>query len=327
MIRHDSSLEHLTGEHPERPARVEAILAAIEASGGLGWDVADAPSAGFDQLRAVHSEAHIERLVELDAQGGGMLDADTVMSSGSWEAALRAAGGSIAALEAVLDGAAPAAFAIHRPPGHHAESARAMGFCLLANAAIAVRSAMATGRARRIAVIDWDVHHGNGTEEIFAADPDVLFISIHQSPLWPGSGDPAFRGIGPGIGATINLPVPPLSGDDVFLSLLEHVVRPAVTAHRPDAIVVSAGYDAHADDPLADCSVSDRGFELMAGSVARLASGVGAPVATVLEGGYDLRALAAGVVGTMRGLTDPAHLGELPVSPVSAAALDRLGFD
>ena len=214
---------------------------------------------------------------------------DTVVSPGSFEAALHAAGGAIAMVDALLGAeGAPAAASLHRPPGHHAEAARAMGFCLFDNVAIGAQHALDAHGARRVMIVDWDVHHGNGTNAIFHERDDVLFCSIHQWPLYPGTGAASDVGRGAGEGFTVNLPVPGGSGDDVFVSHLEHVVAPLARAYAPDLLLVSAGYDAHADDPLAGCVVTDAGYVAMAASVRAVADGLGIPLGIVLEGGYDL---------------------------------------
>lgn len=322
MFKHESSRRHITGAHPEQPARIDSVMAALRAPDAPRWEPLEARAATGSEVTAVHTSGHLEMLAELAGSGGGMIDADTVVSPGSLEAALHAAGGSICAVESVLRGDADFAFALHRPPGHHAEPNRAMGFCLLSNAAIAVRAALDRGLARRPLIVDWDVHHGNGTEAVFTSDPDVMFISIHQSPLWPGTGGSEDRGGGAGTGSTLNLPVPPGSGDTEFCSLVEHVVGPVAREFGSDLIVVSAGYDAHADDPLASCAVSDEGFGAMARSISRTARELEAPVALVLEGGYDLDALSRGVVATMRGLESPDR-GPVPeATELSRRALE-----
>ena len=324
MFKHESSRRHITGAHPERPERIDSVFAELNAPGAPAWEQCYARAATESEVTAVHPPSHLEMLAELAASGGGLVDADTVVSTGSLEAALHAAGGSICAVEAVLNGDADFAFALHRPPGHHAEPNKAMGFCLLSNAAIAVRAAVDGGLARRPLILDWDVHHGNGTEAVFSSDPDVMFISIHQSPLWPGTGDSEDRGTGAGRGATLNLPVPPGSGDFEFCSLVEHVVGPMARGFGCDLIVVSAGYDAHADDPLASCTVSDGGFAAMARSISRTARDLEAPLALVLEGGYDCDALARGVVATMHGLESPDQGVRPAESPLSSRAMAGL---
>jgi acetoin utilization deacetylase AcuC-like enzyme len=224
------------------------------------------------------------------------------------------------------DGGARVGASVHRPPGHHAEVARAMGFCLFNNVAIAARRALDAHGLSRVLILDWDVHHGNGTNDIFHADSGVLFVSIHQSPLYPGSGPASDTGSGAGEGYTVNLPVPAGSGDALWSSLVEHVVAPLAAEFAPQLVLVSAGFDAHADDPLAGCMVSDDGFAAMAGSARRLAESVGAPLGLVLEGGYDLGALARCDARVLEvfGADAAPPAGDLAVHPAAAEAAARL---
>ncbi|MCU0259144.1 MAG: histone deacetylase [Solirubrobacteraceae bacterium] len=314
LLRHDSSARHDTGAHPERIARIRAIEAALAERDWLGWDVAESPAASDALLHAVHPPAYCAAIEQACRAGGGALDADTIVSAGSHEAARHAAGGAAALVDALLAGA-PVGASLHRPPGHHAEASRAMGFCLFNNVAVAARHALDAHGLERVLILDWDVHHGNGTNDLFHADPRVLFCSIHEWPLYPGSGSSADHGSGAGLGATVNLPVPGGSGDAVFTAMVDHVVVPAARAHAPQLILVSAGFDAHADDPLAGCEVSDAGFAAMAASMRRLAAELEAPLGVVLEGGYDLGALARGVVTTLETVArDP---GTLPAAPAA----------
>ena len=251
LLRHPSSLAHETGAHPERPARIEAIERELGARDWLGWELRESPQAPRAALEAVHPPEYLDAIASFSAAGGGMLDPDTVASAGSWEAALHAAGGAVALVDLLLDGEARVGASLHRPPGHHAEPERAMGFCLLANVAIAVLHALGARGLERVLIVDWDVHHGNGTNDILHTTDAALFVSIHQSPLYPGTGPASDIGSGAGEGYTVNLPVPAGSGDAVFCSLVEHVVAPLERAYEPQLVLVSAGYDAHADDPFA----------------------------------------------------------------------------
>lgn len=321
-LRHPASLDHDTGPHPENAARVRAIETELERRGWFGLEVVEAPRATREQLLRVHDEAHVERIERLCAQGGGMIDVDTVVSEGSWEAALRAAGGAAEAAARLLSGDGGVAFCGLRPPGHHAERARAMGFCLLNNVAVAVAHALGERGAERALVLDWDVHHGNGTEEIFARSDRVLYASIHQSPLYPGTGDAGEVGVGAGEGFTVNLPVKPGAGREEFLSLVQHVVAPIARAHRPDLICVSAGYDAHRSDPLAQCRLETSTYGELATAVRSLAAELDAPVLACLEGGYELEALAASVAATIAGLTGDADPGAAPET-IAAPYLER----
>ena len=267
--------------------------------GWFGASLLEAPEVAREHLLAVHPESYIARIEDLCARGGGFLDADTAAVASTWEAALRAAGGAVALVDALLGGAAPVGVSALRPPGHHAERERAMGFCIFASVSVAAERARAAHGAERVLILDWDVHHGNGTESIFAADPGVLFVSIHQWPLYPGTGPASFAGSGAGEGFTVNLPVPGGSGDATYLSLVEHVAAPLIRAWEPQLVLISAGFDAHRDDPLATCQVTEAGFAGMTAAVRRASDAVGAPVGLVLEGGYDLGALSGSMAALM----------------------------
>ncbi|MCK9249814.1 MAG: histone deacetylase [Solirubrobacteraceae bacterium] len=325
LFRHPASLGHDTGAHPERAARIVAVERALEAESWCGFEPQEAPEATRDQLEAVHPAAHVERIRALAGSGGGSIDADTLVSRGSWDAALRAAGGAVAMVDALAAGAGRAA-ALHRPPGHHCETDRPMGFCLLNNVAIAARHARDAHGMSRVLVLDWDVHHGNGTAEIFAGTDEVLYCSIHEYPLYPGTGRPSETGHGAGEGHTVNLPVGAGSGDEAFVGLVERVVLPIARDVRPDLLLVSAGYDAHVDDPLASCAVTDAGFAAMAAATHRLADELGAPLGMVLEGGYDVDALARSVAATLRtwSAPTPAAPEDPPTAPVVEWATRRL---
>ncbi|MFP5362834.1 MAG: histone deacetylase [Thermoleophilia bacterium] len=327
LFHHPSSLEHDTGGHPENARRIVAIERALEARAWLGWDVRLSPAAARETVEAVHPPAHVDRIKRLCEHGGAMIDMDTVVSAGSYDAALHAAGGCVALVDVLMDPASGvvAGASLHRPPGHHAEPAQAMGFCLFGNAAIAAQHALDAHGARRVMIFDWDVHHGNGTSAIFHERDDVLFCSIHESPLYPGTGPASDVGRGHGEGFTVNMPVPGGSGDDVFLSHVAHVVVPLARAFEPDLLLVSAGYDAHADDPLASCLVSDGGFAGMAACMRDCASDLGVPLGIVLEGGYDLGALARSVVATLEVAGDPsAAAPSIAIDPLALRVQERL---
>jgi acetoin utilization deacetylase AcuC-like enzyme len=325
-FRHDSSLEHDTGPHPEGPGRIPAIERAMEASDWLGFEVRDAPEASIDQIARVHPRDYIEH-VRLACERGVSLDPDTVTSPGSWGAALHAAGGAVAMVDALLGGEASLGFCGLRPPGHHAETRAAMGFCLFGNLAIAARHALDEHGLTRVFVLDWDVHHGNGTNEIFHETSAVLFASIHQSPLYPGTGPLSDVGSSDGEGFSINLPVPPGSGEEEWLSLVQHVVMPAAREFEPELVLVSAGFDAHRADPLASCLLETSSYAQLAAHARELAAGLGVPVGVVLEGGYDLAALSESVVATLGSLANggepPRNVERDALSERAATAIGR----
>jgi acetoin utilization deacetylase AcuC-like enzyme len=326
-LSHPSSLLHDTGQHPERAERITAIEAELERHDWFGMERIEAPEVAQETLAAVHPARYIRAIDELCAAGGGRIDADTVVVEASYEAALRGAGGAVLLTDLLLSGEARSGFSALRPPGHHAEAARAMGFCLFNNVAVAARRALDAHGAERVLVLDWDVHHGNGTNDIFHATDEVLFVSIHQSPLYPGTGPAGDVGSGAGRGHTVNIPVAAGTGDGAYASLLEHVVVPLARAYEPRLILVSAGFDAHRDDPLASLSLTEAGFAAMTGTVRRLGAELGAPVGGVLEGGYALGALARSTAATLQVLTapePPAAVADLPVAVESTAALERL---
>jgi acetoin utilization deacetylase AcuC-like enzyme len=327
FFHHPASLDHDTGlGHPERPDRVRAIEAELGPRDHLGWEVREAPRASEEQLLRVHPPRYVELVREMSARGGAF-DLDTPTSPGSWEAALRGAGGACALAEALLRDGERAGFSASRPPGHHAEFERAMGFCLFGNVAIAARHALDALGAERVLVVDWDVHHGNGTNTIFHGSPEVLFASIHQYPFWPGSGPLEDVGSGEGEGYSLNLPVPAGTGEPAFLSLVEHVVAPAARQHRPDLILVSAGYDAHRADPLGGLALDTASYGALARQVRALGEELGVPVGAVLEGGYDLRALAGGVAETMAALAGddepPPDVARHPLAEAASGVLGR----
>jgi acetoin utilization deacetylase AcuC-like enzyme len=326
LFRHPSSREHDTGPHPERIARIVAIEESLAERDWLGWEVRESPPVERDALGAVHPDAYVERIAAVSAAGGGALDIDTIVSEGSYRAALHAAGGAVALVDALLGDGLRAGASVHRPPGHHALAARPMGFCLFNNVAVAARRAIDHWGAERVLIFDWDVHHGNGTNDIFHTDPDVLYVSIHESPLYPGTGSAADTGSGAGEGYTVNLPVPAGSGDRAWCSLVEHVVVPMGLEYRPGIVLLSAGFDAHVRDPLAGCAVTREGFARMAGSVRALAGDLGVPLGVVLEGGYDLEALTESLAATLEVVgAQEAPLAEpVALHPLAAEAAGRL---
>ncbi|HXV05248.1 MAG TPA: histone deacetylase [Solirubrobacterales bacterium] len=294
--------------HPDSPERLRAIERRLAERDWLGWERREAPAATEAELELVHSRRHVEAIRDLCLAGGGAIDPDTYVGEASWEAALRAAGAACAMTRALLAGEARAGFCAVRPSGHHAEPDRAMGFCLFDNVAVATGLAIRELGVKRVFVLDWDVHHGNGTVEAFRERADVLVAGIHQAGIYPGSGPRSDTGSGPGEGYTINLPVPAGSDEEQWLALLEHVVVPAAIEFEPQLVLVSAGFDAHRADPLAGCLLEAGSFGRMAGRVRELADSLGAPVGAVLEGGYEPEALAESVEATLAALGTGTHI-------------------
>ncbi len=311
LVTHRDYLKHITGPgHPERPERIHAILHGIESSGlsdALNW-ITPEPLAR-EQLAAVHTHAYLDRIEALARGGGGFLDPETVVSADSFEVARLAAGGAAAALSTVLEERAQYAFALVRPPGHHASANEGMGFCLLNNAAVATALARVQYGLERIFLIDWDVHHGNGTQAIFYRDRSVLYLSLHQENWYPGTGHWEEVGEGEGEGFTVNIPLPAETGDEGYKLLFEEVVVPLGERFDPELIVLSAGYDAHFDDPLGGMLVTASGFRTLTELV--LSASRAGRVAAVLEGGYNLVHLPHAVLGTLEGFTGRrAKIGE-----------------
>lgn len=303
LITHPACLGHDTGPyHPECADRLRAVLAALEAAEFAPLLRENAPLATVEQLQRVHPAHYVDAILSIRPEFGEsvQLDADTVMSPGSAEAALRAAGAACRAVDAVMEGWARAAFAAVRPPGHHAEPARPMGFCLFNNVAVAALHARAEYGVRRVAVVDFDVHHGNGTQAMFAADADLFYASSHQSPCYPGTGDSRERGVANNV---VNTPLRPGDGSDAFRTVWGEQIIPELERFAPDLLIVSAGFDAHKADPLAQLRLETADYawitDHLVGVAERHCDG---RLVSVLEGGYDLDALAASVAVHMRGL-------------------------
>jgi acetoin utilization deacetylase AcuC-like enzyme len=303
---HPACLEHdprvYMPEHPDTPERLQAVEHALTARDWLGWERREAPPARESQLELIHGARHVQKIKELALAGGGAIDPDTFVGEPTYRAALHAAGGACEMARALMAGEARLGFCGVRPSGHHAEMDKAMGFCLFNNVAIAAEFAIAELGARRVFILDWDVHHGNGTAEAFRRRSDVLFASIHQSGIYPGTGLMNDMGSGPGAGYTINLPVPAGSEEFLWLSLIEHIVLPVAREFKPDLVLISAGFDAHRDDPLADGRLDAASFAEMARHVRAFAEGLDVPLGAVLEGGYEPAALAECVRETLTAL-------------------------
>ena len=315
----DPALEHhvnaLSGV--EVPRRFPAAVAGIEEAVRAGLPVERPPfgPAGGDALMRVHTGGYIERLRALSEAGGGYLDPDTALGPGSFEVAALASGAACAAVDSALAG--EASFAVVRPPGHHAGADYAMGFCLFNHAAVAAAHARSLG-VGRVAVLDWDVHHGNGTQDVFYGDGEVLYLSVHRSPFYPGTGKAEEAGQGEGLGFTVNVPLPGRSGEDVYAEAFVGVLVPVLREYEPGLLIVSAGYDAHAADPLGGMGLEADSFARFAALLSAVCREAGAPPpAFVLEGGYDLDALARSVAATVRGAHEDApgweYAGTRPV--------------
>ncbi len=293
-------LKHETGYHPENAQRLETIMAHLKETGLTKQLTAIKPRpATAEELAYVHQESYISGLQDAAVRGGGWLDPDTVMSPGSYDAALYAAGGAIEATDAVINGDVSSAFALVRPPGHHATALEAMGFCLFNNIAIAAHHALKKHKIDKIAIIDFDVHHGNGTQEAFYDNPQVLYVSTHQYPHYPGTGTVNETGSGAAAGTKVNIPMPGGCGDDEYRQVFEQIVMPAVRRFRPQLIMASAGYDAYWKDRLAMMAVSVTGFAEMARFIKNLADELcQGKIVLTLEGGYNLKAQAMSVKAT-----------------------------
>jgi len=325
---HPRFVDHLTGAgHPERPDRLRAIAAAVRLAGLIDspnpfgelkiafgplptareklLEFPLAPPVDERWIQTVHTRQHIESIRLACESDQALIDDDTVVCRESFEIAKLAVGTVLGCCDAVIDGRATRAFAAVRPPGHHAEPARAMGFCLFGNVAIAARYLQQHHGIGRVAIVDFDVHHGNGTQKAFESDPSVLFISLHQSPrtCYPGTGYASETGIGAGAGFTLNVPFNPGAGDGEYVAAMEAKVLPALDGFAPEFILVSAGFDAHRDDPLAQIALSEEGFHRITRLLAQSADHCcGGKMVSVLEGGYDLRALGRSVVQHLIGL-------------------------
>lgn len=300
LFTHPAGLAHDTGEgHPESAERLRAVLRALEAPEFEHLLREQAPRATREQLLAVHDSDYVEAIFSLPQDKVTVIDGDTIFGPHTLEAALRAAGGAAAAVDAVMEGWAQAAFVAMRPPGHHAEADRAMGFCFFNNAAVAARQAQQKWGLKRVAIVDFDVHHGNGTQYIFARDQSVMYASSHQSPCFPGTGAQGEVGAG----NIVNLPLPPGTTGEAFREAWDAHILPRLVAFAPDFLVISAGFDAHAADPLAQMRLREPDFRWITEQLLTVADQTcSGRVVSLLEGGYDPHALAMSCAAHVRAL-------------------------
>lgn len=326
-VYHPIYLEHDLPSHPENARRLKRILSVLEDEGMLAsLRLLEPRPATAAELERVHTPEHIARVERTANAGGGLLDADTYVSPRSYEAALMAAGGLLRAVEAVLAGEIANGFALVRPPGHHATAMHAMGFCLFNNVAVAARAALAGGAAQRVLIVDFDVHHGNGTQDIFDAEPAVFYFSTHQYPYYPGTGHWSEMGEGSGEGTVLDVPLSPGVGDAGYAQILAELVWPAAKRFQPDLILVSAGYDAHWKDPLAFMNLSLTGYARLCQELVRMAGQLcGGRIVFTLEGGYELDVLAYGVLNAFFALLGKDTINDpFGLSPRSEQPVDEL---
>jgi acetoin utilization deacetylase AcuC-like enzyme len=320
IVNDDIFLAHATPDgHPEHRRRLEAVTARLSRETALA-DRLRPVTADFPDLQAlatIHAETYLEVLASTAEADGTALTPDTFASRRSFEAARRAAGSVMAAVDAVMAGTVDNAFALVRPPGHHAEIGRAMGYCLINNVAVGAMHARRRYGLKRILIVDWDVHHGNGTQHVFESDPEVLFCSIHQWPLFPGTGLFTEIGLGAGEGTTVNLPLPRGYGDGEYAAIFQEIIAPSARAYNPELILVSAGFDTHRDDPIGGMRMTEAGFAVLTRILMNLARRCcNGRLVMTLEGGYHLAALAESVVAVL------AEMADLTVSrPARMAAM------
>ena len=301
LYSHPACLAHDPGSyHPECPGRLKAVLERLGSAEFAGLERREAPLATVEQIARVHPREFVEALLaSVPKNGHRAIDSDTVLSAGSGEAALRAVGAVCAAIDAVMAGEASNAFCAVRPPGHHAEPNRAMGFCLFNSVAVGARHAQKVHGLNRVAVIDFDVHHGNGTQAAFEDDPSLFYASTHQYPLYPGTGSRGERGVG----NIFNAPLPPGAGSELFRMAMADTILPALASFEPDFVIISAGFDAHADDPLASLVLCEGDYEWVTRELRRLATAqCKGRVVSALEGGYDFHALGESAAAHVRAL-------------------------
>jgi len=332
IVRDQAYLKHVMGDHhPESPDRLLRIYEMLEKLGpNLNFRDIPARKATQEEISAVHDPRYVSHIAATAGKPETPLDPDTSACPDSWEAASRAVGGLLNLLDAVMAGEVQNGFALVRPPGHHAERRRAMGFCLFNNVAVAARHALDNYSLNRVAIVDWDLHHGNGTQNAFYDDPRVLFVSTHQYPHYPGTGGIREVGHGRGEGFTVNIPLPPGIGDIEYVTVFHTVVAPVLQAFGPQLILVSAGFDAHAKDPLGGINVTEEGYEQMVQVLMHLAAEFCSDrLVLTLEGGYDVRALLDSVARVLANLStydpgkEPGPLGP-SLDKVSATFKNRV---
>lgn len=305
LAYHPDYLLHDPGSgHPERPDRLRAVMAQLKARGLLDVVVSIDPTPADEKwLRQVHSEKYLRHLAQSVKKAPIYLDADTGLSADSYRVAKLATGGVLTAVDLIMNGKIDNAFVAARPPGHHALPDRAMGFCLINHIAVATRYVQKKHRLKRVLIVDWDVHHGNGTQDIFYDDPNVFYFSIHQSPYYPGTGNAEDTGAGDGAGTTLNVPLPAGTGDAEVIDAFRHQLAPAAAEFQPQFVFISAGFDAHRDDPLAGLDVTASGYRELTRIVLQIAAKFAqGRVVSLLEGGYHLEALGQSVEAHLREL-------------------------
>jgi acetoin utilization deacetylase AcuC-like enzyme len=322
LSTHPSALAHDTGaNHPERPERISAVLAGIRRS-GVAVIERQAPPVPLEVLTGVHSERYIESIRRFCESGGGYLDPDTHAVGASWDAALRSAGAGPAAVGDLRSGEGEAAYVVMRPPGHHALENKAMGFCLFNNVAVTARQLLDEGE--RVAIVDWDVHHGNGTQAMFDDEPDLLYLSLHEFPSYPGTGWVEEVGSGVASGTSVNIPFPTGSGSAAYLMAIHRLVRPILNQFDPTWVLVSSGYDAHARDPMAGIQLRTEDYFSLGAAVAE--STEPGRLVLFLEGGYDLDALTGSSEATVRGIAASGESLPQPSEPPKGTAARILDF-